>query len=148
MKRFDAPNDAARQMTGDDAVQRFAGRIRKALDESANALPQSTLERLALARKTALRAQTVPGLRRATVRPFVLAGAGASGGSPGFGFARTGLVFSAILLVAACLAGLYQFEQDRRIQDLADMDTAVLNDDLPISAYADQGFNAFLKQNP
>ena len=59
-----------------------------------------------------------------------------------------GLVFSTILLVGVCLAGLYQFEQDRRIEDLADMDTAVLNDDLPISAYADQGFNAFLKQNP
>jgi hypothetical protein len=57
-------------------------------------------------------------------------------------------VFSAIVLVGACLTGLYQFEQDRRIEDLADMDTAVLNDDLPISAYADQGFNAFLKQNP
>ena len=65
-----------------------------------------------------------------------------------FGFARIGLVFSALLVVGACLTGLYQFEQQRRIEELADMDAAVLTDDLPISAYTDHGFNAFLKQNP
>ncbi len=68
--------------------------------------------------------------------------------SPRLGFGRASLVASAILLVGACLTGLYQFEQDRRIEELADVDSAVLNDDLPISAYADHGFNAYLKQNP
>ena len=77
------------------------------------------------------------------------AGAGiGSGGESRFGFARFGLAFSAMVLVGACLTGLYQFEQQKRIEDLAEMDAAVLDDDLPISAYADHGFNAFLKQNP
>ncbi len=130
-----------------EGERRFAAAIRRALDESTSALPQSTLERLAVARKTALRAQTFPATRRATVGELAFAG-GASGSGDRFGFGRASLVLSAVVLVGACLAGLYQIEQDRRIQDLADMDTAVLNDDLPISAYADQGFNAYLKQNP
>ncbi len=146
MKRYERTDDGSPRESAMDAETRFAHRVRLALDESANALPQSTLARLALARKTALRAQLLPELRRAPARQFTFAGTGNQ--SPRLGYARTGLVFSAIVLVGACLAGLYQFEQDRRIEDLADMDTAVLNDDLPISAYADQGFNAFLKQNP
>ena len=147
MKRLDAPNDTAQLMTAGDAERRFAARVCRALDQSADALPEATLQRLALARKAALRAQLLPSMRRAPVRQLVTAGAG-MGDSSRFGFARTGVVFSVIVLVGACLAGLYQFEQDRRIEDLADVDTAVLNDDLPISAYADQGFNAYLKQNP
>ncbi|MEO8936563.1 MAG: DUF3619 family protein [Burkholderiaceae bacterium] len=144
MKRFEESDNNAPRGGVMDAERRFAGRVRKALDESANALPQATLVRLALARKAALRAQILPEQRRVPARQLSFAG----NQSPRLGFARTGLVFSAIVLVGACLAGLYQVEQDRRIEDLADMDTAVLNDELPISAYADQGFNAFLKQNP
>jgi Protein of unknown function (DUF3619) len=125
----------------------FVARVRRALDASADALPQLTLAKLALARKAALRAQFVPDLRLSPASE--LAGAGPSHGSSGrLGFGRASLVGSAILLVGACLAGLYQFEQDRRIQELADVDSAVLNDDLPIAAYADHGFNAFIKQNP
>ena len=78
---------------------------------------------------------------------LALASAG-SGPSSRLGFGRASLVGSAILLVGACLAGLYNVEQERRIQDLADVDSAGLNDDLPIAAYADHGFNAFIKQNP
>lgn len=146
MKRLDVSDDRARLAAAGDAEQRFAGRVCRLLDESAAALPEATLQRLALARKAALRAQAVPALRRAPVRQF--AGAQGASDSSRFGFARTGVVFSVIVLVGACLAGLYQFEQDRRIEELADVDSAVLNDDLPISAYADQGFNAYLKQNP
>lgn len=126
--------------------ERFARRVCQALDGASQGLPGATLERLALARKAALRAQTVPQLRMAPAAALATAGPSSSGGR--FGFGRAGLVFSSIVLVGACLAGLYQFEQDRRIEELADVDSAVLNDDLPIAAYADHGFNAFIKQNP
>lgn len=150
MKRFQEPtalrsSDTVRPRA--DGERRFAALIKLALDESASALPASTLERLAAARKTALRAQTFPNARAATVNQLAYAG-GTTGSGDRFGFGRASLVFSAIVLVGACLAGLYSVEQDHRIQELADMDSGVLNDDLPISAYADQGFNAFLKQNP
>ena len=150
MKRLDlapaAPGSSPD--TSIDAERLFATRFCRLLDRSANALPQATLERLAIARKTALRAQAAPVARRAPVAALAFAGEAGSDGPGRFGFARTGLVLSMVILVGACLAGLYQFEQERRIEELADVDTAVLNDDLPISAYSDQGFNAFLKQNP
>ena len=141
MNRSNTLQDAAAAVS---AEERFAHRVRLVLDRSAAGLPANTLERLALARKTALRAQPAAASRRVAVPEL----ATASGDSSRFGFARTGLVVSAILLVGVCLAGLYQVEQDHRIQDLADVDSGVLNDDLPISAYADHGFNAYLKQNP
>lgn len=152
MNRLDPHHGAPGRATGSPATaeSRFAARIRQALDESTASLEPPTVERLALARKAALRMQRMPGRARMQGRELAMAGASSSGsgGSSRGGFARGGLVFSVIVLVAACLAGLYDVEQDRRIEDLADVDSAVLTDDLPISAYADHGFNAFLKQNP
>jgi hypothetical protein len=149
MKRIDLSKAGGRSVTNprERAESLFVGRVRQALDESTLLLPQATLARLALARKAALRAQKVPAMRLSPAAELAPSGL-MSAPSSGFGFGRASLVGSAILLVGACLAGLYQFEQDRRIEELADVDTAVLNDDLPISAYADHGFNAFIKQNP
>lgn len=150
MKRNDISNTAG-SPAGDPrerAERLFVGRIRQALDASAQALPATTVSRLELARKAALRAHQVPAMRLSPAYETASAGIDGSRLSPRLGFGRASLVASAILLVGACLTGLYQFEQDRRIEELADVDSAVLNDDLPISAYADHGFNAYLKQNP
>ena len=149
MKRTHLPSSApgaplSRAGSGAEAL--FVARVRQALDESTAALPSGTLAKLALARKAALRAQPVPTLRMAPVTEWASATAGPGGGNR-LGFGRGTFVASAVLLVAACLVGLYQFEEDRRIEELADVDSAVLNDDLPISAYADHGFNQFIQQN-
>ena len=40
--------------------------------------------------------------------------------------------------------GIYQAEQQQRISELAELDAAVLSDELPLSAYLDHGFNAYL----
>lgn len=152
MKRFNegGAGDAGRRQRAEEAERRFAYHIRQALNESLADLAPETLERLATARKAALRAQKLSQpLRQPAWQPeLARAGSGGNDDEPRFGFARVGLIFSALLVVGACLTGLYQFEQQQRIEELADMDTGVLTDDLPISAYADQGFNAYLKQNP
>lgn len=128
------------------AEQRFANRIRQALDESVASLPIATLDRLSLGRKAALRVQKSGAPARVFARESAFAD-GVASGDTRFGFGRASFVFSLVLLVGGCLAGLFQIEQERRIEELADVDVAVLSDDLPISAYADHGFNAFLKQN-
>ena len=128
------------------AEQRFANKIRQALDESVVRLPSATLERLAMARKAALRIQKFSAPARVFAREPAFVNGGVSGDSR-FTFGRASFVFSLLLLVGVCLTGLFQIEQQRRIEELADVDAAVLSDDLPISAYADHGFNAFLKQN-
>lgn len=52
-----------------------------------------------------------------------------------------------MLVLVAGLAGIYQYEQQQRIADLAEIDAAVLSDELPLSAYLDHGFNAYLTQS-
>ena len=44
-------------------------------------------------------------------------------------------------------AGIYQFEQEQQIAELAELDAAVLSDELPLSAYMDHGFNAYLTKS-
>jgi hypothetical protein len=41
---------------------------------------------------------------------------------------------------------VYQVEQERRIAEIAELDAAVLSDELPLTAYLDHGFNAYLAQ--
>jgi hypothetical protein len=43
------------------------------------------------------------------------------------------------------MVGVYQYEQQQSIVELAEMDAAVLSDELPLSAYLDQGFGAYLE---
>ena len=42
------------------------------------------------------------------------------------------------------MIGVYQYEQKQRIAELAELDAALLSDELPLSAYLDHGFNAYL----
>jgi hypothetical protein len=55
----------------------------------------------------------------------------------------------AFLVLLAGLYGLYEYEQEQQINDLAEIDAAVLVDELPPDAYLDSGFNAYLnKETP
>jgi hypothetical protein len=56
---------------------------------------------------------------------------------------RMGLAVPVLALVAG-LISIYQFEQQQRINDTAEIDAGVLSDELPLSAYLDHGFNAYL----
>ena len=55
-------------------------------------------------------------------------------------------VVAPLLAMVAGLVGVYQVEREQRIAELADLDAAVLSDDLPLTAYTDHGFNAYLAQ--
>jgi hypothetical protein len=122
----------------------FAYRVRNALNENIDNLPTSTTERLALARKEALSRKKRSSPLRALLPRSVYAGnPGAFFNTPFSWLARVGLVLPVVFLVTA-LAGIYQFEQQQRISETAEIDAAVLSDELPLSAYLDHGFNAFL----
>jgi hypothetical protein len=145
-----AKSTTSATLSAADREHRFASRVIAVLDQSLKTMPGSTVERLVQARKAALRAHK-PQTRGVPVWNTGMAAAGVRGGASGWfaqGWGRAGFIASTLLVVCACLAGLYQFEQQKRIEDLADVDMAVLGDDVPISDYADHGFNAFLKQNP
>ncbi|MCA8317822.1 DUF3619 family protein [Burkholderia multivorans] len=126
----------------------FALKVRRALDERAAALPGTTTERLAAARRAAL-ARKKP--EAATAPVFVPAFAGAAGAHapvranrPQASFVRRLLRAWPLALLLAGLVGIAYWEDMQRTAELADIDAAMLSDDLPLNAYLDHGFNAYL----
>ncbi len=122
----------------------FAYRVRHALNESLDELPPSTTERLASARQMALSRKK----KDAPIRVFAVqrAAAGQAGRFFNDQFSllrRFGMVIP-LFAVMIGLGGLYQLEVQQRISDTADIDAAVLADELPLDAYIDHGFNAYL----
>ena len=122
----------------------FAYRVRHALNENLENLPASTTEKLASARKIALSRKKKGSPLRALLPQAVSAGeSGQLFRGPFSWLGRMGLAVPLVVLVAG-LIGIYQFEQEQRIEELAEIDAAVLADELPLSAYVDDGFNAYL----
>jgi hypothetical protein len=124
----------------------FAYKVRHALNESVENLPASTAQRLASARKTALSRKKKDSRLRVLAKVPQQVLAGQSGHFLGKSFpwlARVGLAVP-LIVVALGLTSMYQYEQQRRIRETAEIDAAVLADELPLSAYLDHGFNAYL----
>jgi hypothetical protein len=123
----------------------LAYKVRHALNEHLDALPASTTDRLAAARARALARKKphAPVVRKQERRPLLnLHGL--------LSFDRLGRVAVAVPMLAAVfgLAGLYEYEQQQRIAELAELDAAVLADELPLTAYLDHGFNAYVDSQP
>jgi hypothetical protein len=123
----------------------LAYKLRHALNENLDALPASTTERLAAARKLALarKKADAPAQLHANARKtrrFFDVDFHFSGASLG----RLGVAIPLVALVVG-LGGLYQYEQQQRIAEVAELDAAVLADELPLTAYLDHGFNAYLE---
>jgi hypothetical protein len=122
----------------------LAYKVRHALDDNLDNLPASTVDRLAAARARALsRKKADAPVRKQASRPLFNFDAWFSPN----GLARLGVAIPLVALVAG-LAGVYQFEQQQRIAELAALDAAVLSDELPLTAYLDHGFNAYLASQP
>ncbi|AMP01023.1 hypothetical protein CAter282_3210 [Collimonas arenae] len=124
----------------------YAFKVRHALNENLDNLPAPTVDRLAAARKAALARKKKDAPTRVLARQGVLAGhAGNFFSDPLSWLMRVG-VAAPILAGMVLLSGLYQYEQQHRIAAAADIDAAVLSDELPPSAYLDRGFSAYLAQ--
>jgi hypothetical protein len=120
----------------------FAYKVRHALNENLDSLPASTTERLASARKTAISRKKAPAAVKLAQRKL----AGNLEGLFSFSWlGRAGVAVPLLALVIG-LAGIYQYEQEQRIAEIAELDAAVLSDELPLTAYLDHGFNAYLAQ--
>lgn len=130
---------------------KFANKVRQALNEGARLdgpAGASVAERLRAARERALLAHR-PGRVQAPAPVPVAAGRGpAAGLLAGFGgiggFSLR--VLLPTLLLAAGLVAIYQGQQEQRAADIEELDAQLLTDDLPIDAYLDRGFEAWLKK--
>ncbi|MGH1357842.1 MAG: DUF3619 family protein [Burkholderiaceae bacterium] len=121
--------------------------IRRELDRGAADLPDDISARLAGARNAALAAMPAAA-------PVGLAANSRHGNrtrkarrlleSPPL-FQRLAIAGLPAVLLAVGLVSFSQWGETRRIEQMAELDAAVLLDDLPIAAYADRGFGVFLK---
>jgi Protein of unknown function (DUF3619) len=148
---------------------RFALKLTARLDEGTQDLGHDIGERLRIARM-----QAVAAARAATVAQPVMAPtsptasvsqpawqtSSASAGSPGFGRDADhgrrlddgptgwGWRMASALPILALLAGLWGinwWHKHQQVEAAADIDMALLADDLPPSAYTDPGFEEFLR---
>lgn len=120
----------------------LAYKVRHALNANLDNLPASTAERLAAARQMAVSRKKAHAPARLARRAL----AGNFGSLFTFSsLGRAGAIIPLLALVAG-LAGVYQYEQQQRIAEIAELDAAVLSDELPLTAYLDHGFNAYLAQ--
>ena len=125
---------------------RFAHQVRLALNEGAEHLDYKTVLRLEQARKAAL--ASAGGVAQ-TARLPVLATAGGPDIGSGFGLwlQRVGLLVPLLALLVGFI-GIYEWRHSQAIEELANIDFALLMDEAPLDAYADKGFTAFLQSDP
>ena len=126
----------------------FAYKVRRAMTESTENLPTNTLERLASARQLALSRQKQATASAVFAMGGVLAGSHGTHSSQKSWMKKMWIALPMLALVIG-LYMIYEHAQEQQINDLAEIDAAVLVDELPPDAYLDNGFNAYLnKEKP
>lgn len=129
------------------SADQYGQRVAARLSAGADGLPYEISERLRAARMQALaRRKRVAGLRTAA---SVSASGGAATLTGDEEFSLWQLAASALPIVAlvAGLVFIHTIQNENRANEVAEVDAALLTDDLPPSAYADPGFVQFLKQS-
>jgi hypothetical protein len=136
------------QNRADILQDRFALKAASYLSVGAADLPYDISERLRAARAQAVSQRKVAKLQ--TVSHVVSTGSGAAlswGSSDGMGWwGRVGSVVPLIALVVGLLT-INSVQSDNRAQDIAEVDAALLTDELPPAAFTDAGFVQFLKSS-
>ena len=129
---------------------KFTNKIRQALNEGARLQGdrgERIAERLRAARERALERHRIESGRVLAWERGAALGtsAGAAGGNEGAdGFPLRLLLATALLL--AGLFAIYSGQQAQRAADVEELDALLLADDLPLDAYLDRGFEAWLKK--
>lgn len=114
-------------------------KIRQALDSGAASLDSSIAARLAKARYNALDHQKV------TVAAHSLAGIGS--GMEDILLSRSHRMLVAIAALTLGIAGTYYLNAFEPADESDAVDSALLADELPIDAYTDHGFQAWLEHS-
>jgi len=115
------------------------------LSQGAQTLPAGIKDRLHAARMKAISARKPEKL---LVQKPAFAGVNGNWGSSTNGVWDTVGWVAPIVVLVFGLIGIAQWQEDSRINDIAEVDAALLSDDVPPDAYADSGFMAFLKNGP
>ena len=123
----------------------FGRRVAARLDAGADELPHDINERLRAARVQALARRQV-GLQAAQSVSATAGQATLTGDEHVSLWRRLASVLP-LLVLAAGLVTIHVIQNERRASEVAEVDAALLTDELPPAAYADPGFVQFLKSD-
>jgi Protein of unknown function (DUF3619) len=126
-------------------VDQFGQASAALLRQGTQTIPQNIKDRLYAARMKALSVRRPEKVR---LQKYVLAGSSRNWTSGSNGLWDTVGWIAPIVVLVFGLIGIAQWQDDSRINDIAEVDAALLSDDVPPDAYADSGFMAFLKNGP
>lgn len=125
----------------------FAYKVRRALDEGIETMPENVVNRLYAARRMAVAQKKSESTAFATSYVPQFAGFFSTRFNQSFNWlVRLGIIIPLFVLILGSV-GIYYSEQDRLIDELAELDVAVLADELPIDAYLDHGFDTYLSKH-
>ena len=136
-------------MAARDAMQaRFARRIAARLTDGAGTLDGDLTERLRFARERALERAALSRKSAASTSTVGVTASGAAvlGGGSGW-WVRVASVLPLVALLLG-LVLIQRWQTTAQISVAAEVDAALLADDLPPTAYRDAGFAEFLKTPP
>ena len=128
----------------------YAARVTHRLSTGMDDLPYDITERLRAARMQALAKRKVVAVQAAAVSSAssgagTLVLGGGNGRRGGFGWWQPMASALPLIALVAGLVAINIIQDDDRTSELAEVDAALLTDDLPPDAYADPGFVQFLK---
>ena len=127
---------------------RFALRVAAHLTQRSETIAADVSERLRFGREQALERARSVRVAQADARVGITGAGAAMLGRSGWGWwARLGAVLPAFALVAG-LVVIQKWQDKVQISVAAEIDAALLADDLPPKAYSDAGFAEFLKTPP
>lgn len=121
------------------AEAQFARRLAARLSEGADTMPHDISERLRVAR-----AQAIARRRQPAQPAAVVVGSGGAAVLGSVWWTRFGAALPLVALVVG-LISISVWQEDQRFRELAEVDSALLTDDLPPAAYTDPGFAQYLK---
>lgn len=122
----------------------FAYKVRHALNKNLDNLPASTFGKLASARNAAIKHKKKDSPIGGWAFQKILAGNLAHFFSDALPWAGRMAFAGTVIVVAAGLAGIWQSEQQKYLNETAEIEALILADELPLAAYLDNGFNAYL----
>lgn len=121
------------QLASDELmVDQIGKTVARSLDKELSHLSPKILQKLEASRDLALSKQ-----KKGTSSP--------SSNVMGDVFSRFGLL-GPVLVVMVLVISIAQWQKNARINDLADVDSALLSDTVPPGAYADEGFKLYMKK--
>lgn len=139
-----SPQAVSLLLRAESVQDRFARQVTARLSEGASDLPYDISERLRAARVQSLAKRKLSARMASAVVASSNAAVLIHGDESPSLWRRMASVLPLIALVGGLLA-INMVQKEDRAKELAEVDTALLTDDLPPSAYADPGFVQFLR---